>query len=336
MALRFGIYGCQHGHIEIFISQMISLGAECVGIYEPERNALAAKLSEQHGIPLLDSVEPLKDESIRIIGSSAINNVKIDVIEWCEHHGKAVMLDKPVVTGRVGLERLENAIGRGRIQIGMLLTERFRPTVTALKRNIGEGLLGTIVSVTMRKPHKLSPASRHAWHFSKEQNGGLLIDLFVHDFDLLRWLTGQEIVSIQSLLAKHILPEHATFYDTACAQVLLDGGAMAQLYTDWHTPEKSWTWGDGRIFVTGTAGCAELRLSGDPSSASGEELYFRITHDQPFVRVEPGETDTTVTADFLDRIAGKPSILTHRDILEASRATVIADEQVQIIHAINH
>ncbi|RKN86412.1 Gfo/Idh/MocA family protein [Paenibacillus ginsengarvi] len=334
MAMRFGIYGCQHGHIAAFIGEMTALGAECAGIYDREENALAKRLSEQYGIPLLRSAEVLQDDSIPIIGSSAINREKIDVIEWCERHGKHIMLDKPIVTSRSGLERLEQVFARGHIQIGMLLTERFRPAIAALKQTIESGRLGRIVSITMRKPHKLSPASRHAWHFSKEQNGGLMIDLFVHDFDLLRWLTGQEIASIQSLLAKNILPEYPSFYDTACAQVLLTGGTMAQLYTDWHTPDKSWTWGDGRLFVTGTSGAAELRLSGDPSCGTNEELFFQITHDEPFVRVETTALSSTVTGDFIDRIQGKHSILTHHDILQTCRASVEADEKATIINTV--
>lgn len=337
MTIRFALYGCQHGHIATFVDEMMAEGAKCAGIYEPERNALARSLAQKHGIPLLDSADALQDESIRIIGSSAVNGDKIDVIEWCERHGKHVMLDKPAVTGRDGLDRLEAVAGRERIQIGLLLTERFRPATAALKREIDAGTLGRIVGITMRKPHRLSPASRHAWHFSKERNGGIIIDLFVHDFDLLRWLTGQEIASVNSLMAKHILPEHLTFYDTACAQVLLDGGTMAQLYTDWHTPERSWTWGDCRLFVTGTEGCAELRLNGDPSCDANGELYYRITHGEPFIRVEPepGPVKVTITRDFLNRIEGKASLLTHRDIIATSRATVLADENATLIHTAN-
>jgi predicted dehydrogenase len=331
MSVRFGIYGCQHGHIATFMKEMTELGGECAGIYEPERNALSRRLAEQYGIPLLESAEPLTDESVSIIGSSAVNNEKIGVVEWCEKHGKHVMLDKPVVTSREGLESLERAAARGRIQIGMLLTERFRPAIAVLKRNIDTGVLGNIVSITMRKPHKLTPASRHEWHFSKERNGGIIIDLFVHDFDLLRWLTGQEVKTVQSLLAKNILPEHPTFYDTACAQVLMDGGTMAQLYADWHTPEKSWTWGDCRIFVTGTEGSAELRLSGDPSIVPNEELYYQITHGEPFVRVTPEAVPVSITQDFMNRIEGKASLLTHRDVIEASRSALLADENVNRI-----
>ncbi|WP_405449232.1 Gfo/Idh/MocA family protein [Paenibacillus sp. HJGM_3] len=330
MSYRFGIYGCQHGHILSFIDQMLALGGTCSGIYEPDSPGLAQQISDRHGIPLVDNPDVFIEDRVSIIGSSAINNRKIDVVEWCERHGKHVMLDKPVVTNRKQLERLEAVFDRGTIQVGVLLTERFRRSIFTLKQSIDAGQLGRIVSITMRKPHRLSPASRHAWHFSKEENGGLLIDLFIHDFDLLRFLTGQEITAIQSQMAKHIAPEHPTFFDTASAQVMMSDGTLAQLYADWHTPDPSWTWGDCRLFITGTEGCAELRLSGDPAVEVGE-LYFQITRDKPFAKAELlPDPDTNLTQDFIRRIEGRTSIITHRDIVETIRATVLADESALV------
>jgi predicted dehydrogenase len=330
---QFGIYGCQHGHIETFIGQMLDLGWRCVGIFDPDGSALAAELSDKYSIPLLRDLEALRGEEVRVIGSSVVNNRKLDVIEWCEQHHKHVMLDKPIVTDRRALERLEAVMHRRVIEVGLLLTERFRDSVFTLKQAIDSGKLGKLVSITMRKPHRLRPETRHAWHFCKEQNGGLIQDLFIHDFDLLRWLSGQEIVGIQSQIAKHSMPEHPTFYDTASAQVMMSNGLIAQLYTDWHTPKLSWTWGDCRLFITGTDGCAELRLSGDPSVEQLGELYFQITGSEPFKSQELSTPALHITEDFLARIDNKASVLTVKDIVEACRATVLADENAVVFHA---
>lgn len=102
---------------------------------------------------------------VQIVGSSAINNEKIDVIELCEKYGKHVMLDKPLVTSRKGLSRLEAVFGRKKIQVGMMLVSRDRSSIYTLKQQIDEGQLGEIVSITMRKPHRLSPETRQSWHF---------------------------------------------------------------------------------------------------------------------------------------------------------------------------
>jgi predicted dehydrogenase len=327
---QFSIIGCRHGHISMFIREMIELGYTCAGIYEPDEPSLAKGFSEQFGIPLVDDPEPLLVPEIRIVGSSAVNNEKIDVIEKCEKYGKHIMLDKPIVTSREGLSRLESVFGREKIQVGMLLTSRDRSSIYTLKQSMDEGQLGEIVSITMRKPHRLSPASRHPWHFSKEQNGGIIVDLLIHDFDLLRWLTGREVLGINSFIAKHILPEYTQFYDTATVQVRMEGNILAQLYTDWHTPDQSWAFGDCRIFVSGTKGCAELRLFGDPSVAM-EELMFKTTNQEKFHRVELVQAPATVIEDFLHRIEGKTYTISHQDLLLASMATIEADEQAVIL-----
>ena len=82
------------------------------------------------------------------------------------------------------------------------------------------------------------------------------------------------------------------------------------------------------IFVVGTEECAELKLNGDPRVAD-EEILFRVTHREPPQRVETEQPPHTITEDFLNRIDGKESLVTHRDILEASRMTLEADERAR-------
>src|SRR5699024_11207898 len=121
-----------------------------------------------------------------------------------------------------------------------------------------------IVSIQMRKPHLLKAETRPAWHFSKKQSGSVIIDLFIHDFDLLRWFSNAEITKSYEVDSKNILIEDPNFYATASVQVTMKSGIIANLYADWHTSSKSWTWGDCRIFITGTEGNVEARLEGDP------------------------------------------------------------------------
>ncbi|WP_245855764.1 Gfo/Idh/MocA family protein [Paenibacillus rigui] len=325
-AKQFAIIGCQHAHIGIFISEMLQLGYTCAGLYEDENDQLAGSLSRQYGIPLVQDKESLLSDTVEVVGCASINDRKIDVIELCESRGKHVMLDKPAVTGREGLDRLKGVIDRGRIQIGMLLTERFHPAIYTLKRNIGLGVLGEIVTIGMRKPHRLNAASRPAWFFSKHQSGGILVDLLVHDFDLLRWLTGKELVSVQGYVSKTVMPEHPTFYNTASVQVEIEDCIVAQLYADWHMPEQSWTWGDGRIYVTGTEGIAELRLQGDPLVGEEPSLLIQLTNREPVVRVPLLEPPYSISHDFVRRIEGLDCIVSHEDIVKTSEATIWADE----------
>lgn len=329
-ARKFGIIGCQHAHIGMFIEEMLALGYECAGVYEPDNQTLARTLADRYGLELTgDRESMLADEGVGIIGSAAINDEKMDVMELCELHGKPVMIDKPAVTDRAGLIRLRGLLDRGRIEVGMMLTERFRPSLHTVHRMIRAGELGDIIHISMRKPHRLNPESRPAWHFDRGQSGGIINDLFVHDFDLLRWLTGREVETTSGYLAKHILPEYPTFYDAAGVQVFMAGGITAQLYADWHTPAGSWTWGDGRIFITGTRGMAEIRLEGDPLLSS-DEVALVIT-DQELRSLPLTAPAFSLSQDFLNRVAGEAGLITHDDIYKASEATVMADEGARIL-----
>lgn len=329
-ARKFGIIGCQHAHIGMFIEEMLALGYECAGVYEPDNQSLARTLADRYGLELTgDRESMLADEGVGIIGCAAINDEKMDVIELCELHGKPVMIDKPAVTDRAGLIRLRGLLDRGRIEIGMMLTERFRPSLHTVHRMIRAGELGDIIHISMRKPHRLNPETRPAWHFDRGQSGGIINDLFVHDFDLLRWLTGREVETSSGYLAKHILPKYPTFYDAAGVQVFMAGGITAQLYADWHTPAGSWTWGDGRIFITGTRGIAEIRLEGDPLLSS-DEVALVIT-DQELRSLPLTAPAFSLSQDFLNRVAGEAGLITHDDIYKASEATVMADEGARIL-----
>lgn len=329
-ARKFGIIGCQHAHIGMFIEEMLALGYECAGVYEPDNQTLARTLAGRYGLELTgDRESMLADEGVGIIGCAAINDEKMDVMELCELHGKPVMIDKPAVTDRAGLIRLRGLLDRGRIEVGMMLTERFRPSLHTVHRMIRAGELGDIIHISMRKPHRLNPETRPAWHFDRGQSGGIINDLFVHDFDLLRWLTGREVETSSGYLAKHILPEYPTFYDAAGVQVFMAGGITAQLYADWHTPAGSWTWGDGRIFITGTRGMAEIRLEGDPLLSS-DEVALVIT-DQELRSLPLTAPAFSLSQDFLNRVAGEAGLITHDDIYKASEATVMADEGARIL-----
>lgn len=329
-ARKFGIIGCQHAHIGMFIEEMLALGYECAGVYEPDNQTLARTLADRYGLELTgDRESMLADEGVGIIGCAAINDEKMDVMELCELHGKPVMIDKPAVTDRAGLIRLRGLLDRGRIEVGMMLTERFRPSIHTVHGMIRAGELGDIIHISIRKPHRLNPETRPAWHFDRAQSGGIINDLFVHDFDLLRWLTGREVETSSGYLAKHILPEYPTFYDAAGVQVFMAGGITAQLYADWHTPAGSWTWGDGRIFITGTRGIAEIRLEGDPL-LSNDEVALVIT-DQELRSLPLTAPAFSLSQDFLNRVAGEAGLITHDDIYKASEATVMADEGARIL-----
>ncbi|MGI6704789.1 MAG: Gfo/Idh/MocA family protein [Clostridia bacterium] len=328
--MRFGILGCQHAHIEMFVQEMLQLGHTFIGIWE-EDPVLAAPMAQKYQVPLFEEKAQLFEGEPEVVGTSAINDAKIDLIEECSNRGIHVMADKPIVTSRADFLRLERIMDQGQIEVGLMLTERFNPPIYTLWRRIQEGDLGKLVSLTITKPHKLQKAKRPRWHFSKEQNGGILIDLLIHDFDLLRWFTGSELEYCSGYLKKTAHPEFPDFYDSVHLLVRMRNKVVASLEADWWMPDSHWTWGDGRIFCVGTEGRAEIRTTGD-FLVDRQPFGTLVTKDGKTERLPLQAPDRTLTEDFIKRITGEgESILTGEDILEATRASILADEVVEII-----
>jgi predicted dehydrogenase len=324
---RFAVIGCRHFHILEFIDEMIQSGSSFVGIYETENALYRNTITEKYQVKTFESIQDVFREKIDIVVCSDINSRKVEIIELCEKNKIHIIVDKPIVTTLEQYERLEKVISRGQIQIGMMLTERFQPVFQTLKSMLINKSFGDITHISMRKPHRLAKEKREPWFFSKELSVGIIIDLLVHDFDLIRWLTGFKVTKINGFKSKQCSADYKDFYDTTSLSVLLNDEIPVQLYADWHTPSASWTWGDGRVFITGTEGYAELRLNGDPYIEK-KGLLFYGSHTEPIKKINIQESGLTVTNDFINRIEGNSHIVSHQNILDATMDTLLADEQV--------
>jgi predicted dehydrogenase len=324
--MKFGILGCRHPHIEIFIQEMLDLGHELVAICDTNPD-IAQSMAAKYSVTLLKDEKDFFALKPQVVGTSAINNEKIQVIETCREHGIHVMVDKPVVTNMADYERLKEIIYEGVIHVGLMLTERFNPPIYTLWSMIQKGVLGDLINLTIIKPHKLNEKSRAPWHFSKVQNGGIAIDLLIHDFDLLRWFTKSEMEDCSGFMKKSSLPYHPDFYDSVHTIIKMKNGVVATLEADWWTPDSYWTWGDGRIFCTGTLGRAEIREAGDINNKNSYGLL--VTNDKEYHVYDNIETNVTLSEDFLNRIEGKEDvIITANDILNATYDTLVADSKL--------
>jgi predicted dehydrogenase len=103
--------------------------------------------------------------------------------------------------------------------------ERFNPAVQAIKEAIrGEDILSIAITRVGPFPPRMS-------------NVGVVIDLAVHDIDLIRWFTDSEITEVQPQLKSAIAERE----DIALLQFRTASGVLAQIKTNWLTPFKTRT-----------------------------------------------------------------------------------------------
>lgn len=139
--------------------------------------------------------------------------------------GVHVLVEKPIAATVADARRIIDAAKAHDRVLMIGQVERFNPAVEAVKRAIaGED----VISIQITRVGPFPPRMGEV---------GVVIDLAVHDIDIIRHLTGSEIVEVQPQLAR----TRADREDTALLQFRLENGVIAHITTNWVTPYKTRT-----------------------------------------------------------------------------------------------
>jgi predicted dehydrogenase len=191
--------------------------------------------------------------------------------------GKDFMADKPGVTTLEQLARVrEVQLATGRIWT-VNFTERFEVrAVTRALELVHGGAIGEVIQVVGLGPHRENPHTRAPWFYDKRRYGGILADIGSHQIDQFLMLTGAadaQVVYARTGNVAH--PQHPRYEDSG-ELLLRAGNATGFVQLHWFTPDGLPTWGDGRLFVTGTTGAIELRKYVDIAGREGKDHLFLV------------------------------------------------------------
>ena len=159
---------------------------------------------------------------------AASTNMHATLVAQAIDAGKPVFCEKPLafdLEETVALVAKAEAAGAV-VQVGF--QRRFDPAYVEAKRLLDTGELGTLYMVRLIAHDHTPPPDAYI-----PVSGGLFRDSSIHDFDALRWLTGQEVVEVYATGAVRNFPIFAEFDDVdtgACIFTLADGaiGSHAQ------------------------------------------------------------------------------------------------------------
>src|SRR5215210_6044163 len=117
------------------------------------------------------------------------------------------------------------------LQIGF--QRRFDAGYAEARRLVETGALGTIYSLRLATHDPEPPPEEYI-----SASGGIFRDLHIHDFDVLRWLTGGEVEEVYATGAVRsfdFFAEHGDV-DTSAALITMQDGAVAVLTGGRHDP----------------------------------------------------------------------------------------------------
>ncbi len=277
--LRFGVIGIDHRHIYHLIQGLLDAGASCAGYvsHTSDPKVLQGVQERFGGVrACADPDELLQDPQVQLIVSAAIPAQRADIAIAAMRYGKDVLVDKPGVTTVEQLQRVEQMVAQSGRIFSICFSERhIVPAVQEALKWVQDGAIGTPIQTLGMGPHRLNAAIRPAWFFDPAQFGGILVDIASHQIDQFLAFTGSQHADVVHSHVGHYGENSAYPHFENFGEIILQTPAhRGYVRVDWFTPDGLPTWGDGRLFVTGTHGSIEVRKYIDIEGRPGTNHVF--------------------------------------------------------------
>ena len=145
--------------------------------------------------------------------------------------GKHLMAEKPIGRTAADTARVIAVAERTGSRLGVCYQNRTLPAVQLMRQMISDGLIGPLMSVEMRMiTTRVAARNPGHWLFNNAQSGGGILSwLGCHYIDMIRYVTGDEIVAVSAEVATRS-GEEIDVEDVATLALRFRSGAIGSLH----------------------------------------------------------------------------------------------------------
>jgi myo-inositol 2-dehydrogenase/D-chiro-inositol 1-dehydrogenase len=296
MAIRFGLLGA--GRIGKVHAKAVTGDAQAKLVAVADAMPAAAQaIADQYGcdVRTIEAIEAAKDIDAVVICTPT--DTHADLIERFVKAGKAVFCEKPI---DLSLARVKACLEVVRAHKGTLMVgfnRRFDPHFRAVRAEIDKGTVGDVEMVVITSRDPGAPPVDYI-----KRSGGIFRDMTIHDFDMARFLLGEEITEVVATAAVLVDPAIGVAGDFDSVQVLLKTASGRQAMI---SNSRRATYGyDQRIEVHGSKGAvsAENQRPVSIEVATGAGYTRPPLHD--FFMTRYTEAYAAEIATFIAAMAG--------------------------------
>jgi myo-inositol 2-dehydrogenase / D-chiro-inositol 1-dehydrogenase len=189
-----------------------------------ERADVTAAVAAKYGAKAVDGVAELLSSGIDGVVVSAATPAHAELVLAAVERGIPTFCEKPIASTAAESARVADVIARSGVPVQVGYQRRFDEAFAAAKRAVDAGELGTLHTVRSTTMDPAPPPMDYI-----KGSGGIFRDCAVHDFDIVRWITGQNAVDVYAtgtVQGDPLFTEYGDV-DTAAVVVRFDGGALA-------------------------------------------------------------------------------------------------------------
>jgi inositol 2-dehydrogenase len=228
--------------------------AQLVAISDASQQALTEFATRNSGVKTYaDYHDLLADSAIQGVIIATPTSTHREVVIAAAEAKKAIFCEKPTALTLAATDEMLAAVNKAGVMLQVGFMRRFDKAYMEAARRIETGMIG--------KPIVIRSIGRDPFRTSLEYanpavSGGLIIDMGIHDFDVIRWLMGDDVERVHTEVSSLMYPELLDVgdVDNAMINIRFAGGGLGNI-------EVSRTAGYGYDIlgtVIGTKGTLEI------------------------------------------------------------------------------
>lgn len=207
--IRMALLGVE-GHVSEVLSPLDRLpDVELTAIYDPDPKAIAAIVAHNPRAANARAYSGwrsmLDRERLDLAVIAGSNAERAPAILACAERNLHIVSEKPLAIEMADLQKIEESVAQHKIRLTMLLPMRFSPPYRGMKQIVDSGAIGEVAQISAQKSYKLGP--RPEWMRHRATFGGTIPYIGVHMVDLMRWVSGRELVEAASFQTRIGYPE---------------------------------------------------------------------------------------------------------------------------------
>ncbi len=153
--------------------------------------AAAESLAGRYGAAIGDQAAALADSAVDAVVIASSTDTHADLIEAAARAGKAVFCEKPLDLDRSRAAACLAVAQECGVPLMVGFNRRFDPNFARFEQHIRDGRIGNLELLTITSRDPAPPPISYV-----RVSGGLFRDMMIHDFDMARWLSGEEPVEV--------------------------------------------------------------------------------------------------------------------------------------------
>jgi myo-inositol 2-dehydrogenase/D-chiro-inositol 1-dehydrogenase len=262
----------------------------------------AERLAAACGAAVGDVETALSDAGVNGVIIASSTDTHLPLIEACAAHGTAVFCEKPLDLETSRARHCMAIADAAGVPLFVGFNRRYDPSFRKIRDGISRGAIGQVEMVTVTSRDPAPPPADYL-----RRSGGLFRDMMIHDFDMVRWLTGSEPRSVFASAAALFSGDAAELGDVDTAAVIVEmaNGARCQI-----SNSRRCVYGyDQRIEVFGADGMLQARNATETRVEAANAAGFVTEPALPFFLERYEAAYRLEMDDFIRALAGETHAL---------------------------